>query len=151
MVTGRSLDPQWKPSCDLEIPSQPGNELAAVRAITQSLQPYQINERKLEQMKTAIAEATMNAMEHGNHFQAADPVRLQMQVTSGQVIIRVMDHGDINSIPLPDFPDIDAKLAGKQSARGWGMFLIRHMVDEMREYAEGGYHITELIWNCDLV
>lgn len=145
----RSLDPRWQPACDLELPSRPGNELVAVRAVLQTLKPYRINARKLDQMKTAIAEATMNAMEHGNHFIETDPVRVQVQVTQQQIIIRVMDHGDIAAIPDPEIPDIDAKLAGKQSPRGWGMFLIRNMVDEMYVYAEGEYHITELVWYCD--
>jgi anti-sigma regulatory factor (Ser/Thr protein kinase) len=28
-------------------------------------------------------------------------------------------------------PDLDAKLEGRQKPRGWGLFLIRHMVDAM--------------------
>lgn len=136
-----------QPDCEVEIPSQPGNELVAVRLLMQTLEPYQFNTHTLEKMKTAVAEATMNAMEHGNHFNEADPVKIQVLMKQRQVIVRVMDHGDINTIPAPETPDIDAKLTGKQSPRGWGLFLIRHMVDAMYIYAEGNYHITELVWN----
>jgi anti-sigma regulatory factor (Ser/Thr protein kinase) len=133
----------------MDIPSKAGNELIAVRILMDTLEPYQIKTTTLERMKTAVAEATMNAMEHGNHFNEADPVKIQILLNHWQVIVRVMDHGDITTIPAPETPDIDAKLAGKQSPRGWGVFLIRHMVDAMYVYAEGNYHITELVWNCE--
>ena len=38
-------------------------------------------------------------------------------------------------VDLP--PDIDAKLAGLQKPRGWGLFLIRAMVDGMDVTTEG--------------
>ena len=31
----------------------------------------------------------------------------------------------------PEAPDIDLKLAGEQKPRGWGLFLIKNMVDSM--------------------
>jgi anti-sigma regulatory factor (Ser/Thr protein kinase) len=42
-------------------------------------------------------------------------------------------------------PDIDAKLEGLQSPRGWGLFLIREMVDELRQTSEDGQHVVELV------
>ncbi len=33
-------------------------------------------------------------------------------------------------------PDLDAKLEGRQKPRGWGLFLIRHMVDGMDVHVE---------------
>ena len=150
MTTPRRIpESDRQPICELDFPSQPGNELVAVRAVLQNLQSYKISNHKKERMKTAIAEATMNAMEHGNRFQAEDPVIIQVLVSKVQIIIKVMDLGDINAIPDAEFPDIEAKLAGKQSPRGWGLFLIRHMTDEMYVYSEGNFHITELVWNSE--
>ncbi len=34
-------------------------------------------------------------------------------------------------------PDIDKKLAGEQKPRGWGLFLIKHMVDAMEVTTHG--------------
>jgi len=149
MTVDSAFEPGLQPQCEVEIPSRMGNELVAVRILMQTLEPYPVSKSILERMKTAIAEATMNAMEHGNHFNEADPVKIQILLGPMQVIVRVMDHGDINTIPAPESPDIDSKLAGKQSPRGWGLFLIRHMVDAMYVYAEGNYHITELLWNLE--
>lgn len=149
MTPDPAYEPGRQPHCEVNLPSRMGNELVAVQILMQTLEPYQINKSILDRMKTAVAEATMNAMEHGNQFNEADPVKIQILLGHRQVIVRVMDHGDINTIPAPETPDIDAKLAGKQSPRGWGLFLIRHMVDAMYVYAEGNYHITEMLWNCE--
>jgi hypothetical protein len=42
-------------------------------------------------------------------------------------------------------PDLDAKLAGLQSPRGWGLFLIKNMVDEMNIITDDTHHTVELI------
>jgi anti-sigma regulatory factor (Ser/Thr protein kinase) len=44
-------------------------------------------------------------------------------------------------------PDIDAKLAGLQSPRGWGLFLIRNMVDELNTSSDDRHHTVELVVN----
>ena len=42
---------------------------------------------------------------------------------------------------------IEAKLAGTQTPRGWGLFLIEQMVDEVKTARENGHHIVELVMN----
>ena len=42
-------------------------------------------------------------------------------------------------------PDLDAKLAGLQSPRGWGLFLMRELVDEVRTRDSAGGHTVELV------
>ena len=44
-------------------------------------------------------------------------------------------------------PDIGAKLSGEQSPRGWGLFLIKNMVDEMRVTGDETHHTVELLMN----
>jgi hypothetical protein len=41
-------------------------------------------------------------------------------------------------------PNLEAKLAGEQSPRGWGLFLIEKMVDAMRTSTDDQYHTIEL-------
>ena len=45
----------------------------------------------------------------------------------------------------PLAPDLAAKLAGLQSPRGWGLFLIEHLVDEMHVRSTDTEHTVELI------
>ena len=59
--------------------------------------------------------------------------------------MRITDFGGGKQIPEPVKPDLDAKLAGLQSPRGWGLFLIENMVDEMNVLADETHHMVELI------
>ena len=48
---------------------------------------------RLERLKTAVAEATMNAMEHGNGFDPELPVRLTVLASAAEVRVCISDHG----------------------------------------------------------
>jgi anti-sigma regulatory factor (Ser/Thr protein kinase) len=61
-----------------------------------------------------------------------------------RLVVRVADHGGGPALPRPELPDLDAKLAGEQSPRGWGLFLIERMVDELRVETHGDRHVLEL-------
>ncbi len=41
-------------------------------------------------------------------------------------------------------PDLGLKLDGEQRARGWGLFLIRNMVDAMQVRTDGPRHTIQL-------
>ena len=41
--------------------------------------------------------------------------------------------------------DLEAKLAGEQTPRGWGLFLIRNMVDELHVGGPEDRHAIELV------
>ena len=100
---------------------------------------------RLERLKTAVGEATMNAMEHGNEYRADRPVAIRVLAAPGPPARP--DHRPgrrAASSPEPETPDLEAKLAGRQTPRGWGLFLIENMVDEARVTSEGGGHTVEL-------
>jgi anti-sigma regulatory factor (Ser/Thr protein kinase) len=107
-------------------------------------QPLNLPPARLDKLKTAVAEATMNAIEHGNHNQPDLPVDIQVLTNNTDLIVRITDRG---SVPVPDpiAPDLEAKLAGQQSPRGWGLFLIEKMVDEMRVSGDAHHHTLELV------
>ena len=48
--------------------------------------------------------------------------------------------------PIPDVepPDLTAKLEGRQKPRGWGLFLIKHMVDELDVSSADGLQTVTL-------
>jgi anti-sigma regulatory factor (Ser/Thr protein kinase) len=126
------------------LPSEPGNEREAMRRVVAVVEPLAIPAARLDRLKTAVAEATMNAIEHGNHNQPDLPVDIQVMTSASDLIVRITDRG---SVPVPDpiVPDLEAKLAGQQSPRGWGLFLIEKMVDEMRVSGDAHHHTLELV------
>ncbi len=130
---------------DFSIPSVPGNERMAMDGVSEAVAGLSIPERRLEQLKTAVAEATMNAMEHGNHFQEDMPVLIRVQQADGDLVIRITDQGEPYIPENPESPDLESKLAGLQTPRGWGLFLIQNMVDEMNVINDESGHTIELI------
>ncbi len=126
------------------IASEPGNERAAMRRIGEEAQPY-LPPMKLEQLKTAVAEATLNAIEHGNHNQPELDVAIQLVVTDRELTVRISDHGGDQVIPEVTSPNLERKLAGLESPRGWGLFLIRNLVDEVRITNQSDRHTMELV------
>ena len=131
-----------------ETPSQPGNERQTISQVETSLHELDIPPAQLERIKTAVGEATMNAMEHGNEYRDDAPVQVELFTAEGQLAVAIWDEGE-STVGDPETPDIDAKLAGEQSPRGWGLFLIRHMVDELNLETIDGRHKTELIFNLE--
>ena len=137
----------WLVCAKFDIPSQPGNERQAAEKVLAALRPLELAPIRRERLETAIAEATMNAMEHGNHYQPDLPVHFQVLRAAGKLGVRILDHGGEAEIPSAILPDLDAKLAGLQSPRGWGLFLIKNMVDEMKVSGDGEHHVIELVLN----
>ena len=88
----------------------------------------------------------MNAIEHGNHNRAELPVGIKLLASPDRLTVRITDQGGGDELqPTPVVPDLDAKLAGEQSPRGWGLFLIEHMVDELHTRDDGTQHTIELV------
>jgi anti-sigma regulatory factor (Ser/Thr protein kinase) len=85
----------------------------------------------------------MNAMEHGNRYSPALQVAIQLFAMPDSVRVRITDHGGGRPIPASTEPDLDAKLAGRQSPRGWGLFLIRNMVDSMETASDEEHHTVD--------
>ena len=116
---------------DFSIKSAPGNERDARLRVASAVEGLGMPGPTVERLKTAVAEAVMNAMEHGNHFDPDLAVDIRVMASDAAVSVEVFDDGGDVAVGRAVVPDIDAKLAGDQSPRGWGLFLIENMVDEM--------------------
>jgi anti-sigma regulatory factor (Ser/Thr protein kinase) len=67
-----------------------------------------------------------------------------VHASDADVCITVTDLGGPRPIRPPETPDLDAKLIGRQSPRGWGLFLIEHMVDQVSDECQGCEHSVHL-------
>src|SRR5215211_1829117 len=131
---------------DFALPSERGNERQAMEEVARAVSGLGLPEQSLERLKTAVAEATMNAMEHGNKYNPDVPVKIQVWLLEERLLVRIIDRG---SAPLPsstkEVPDLEAKLESMQTPRGWGLFLIQKMVDEIRVSGNPDHHTIELV------
>jgi anti-sigma regulatory factor (Ser/Thr protein kinase) len=131
---------------EFSVPSEPGNERLVMETVAEAVGGLDIRGENLERLKTAVAEATMNAMEHGNKYRLEVPVEVRVEVAERDLMVSITDRG---SGPPPsrggDVPDLEAKLEGMQTPRGWGLFLIKSMVDGMSISGDDGHHTIELV------
>jgi serine phosphatase RsbU (regulator of sigma subunit)/anti-sigma regulatory factor (Ser/Thr protein kinase) len=132
---------------DFALPSEQGKEYEAMKMVAEVVQGLGLPESRLENLKTAVAEATMNAMEHGNQYRADVPVFVRVVASDETLTVYITDQGGGRPIPVPETPDLEAKLDGLQSPRGWGLFLIKNLVDEMHATSDDQHHTVELVLN----
>jgi serine phosphatase RsbU (regulator of sigma subunit)/anti-sigma regulatory factor (Ser/Thr protein kinase) len=140
-------DAETRLLAELSVPSAPGNERQAMEQVAAVVAELGMQPARLERLKTAVAEATMNAMEHGSHYQADQPVDIRVSATPHRLRIAITDHGGGQVLAPTGTPDLEAKLQGQQSPRGWGLFLIENMVDEMNVISDQSHHTLELFFD----
>ena len=91
----------------------------------------------------------MNAMEHGNHFKCELPVLIRVLASPAALAVRITDQGGGAAIPEPRMPDLEAKVAGQETARGWGLPLIQKLVDEMQTSGDVHQHTLQLVMHLE--
>jgi len=84
---------------------------------------------RIEDLKTAVSEACINAIEHGNRLNEKLSVGVVLRAEPDSIEVKVIDDGS-GIKKQPSKPDIDRKMHGEENARGMGMFLIQALVDE---------------------
>jgi serine/threonine-protein kinase RsbW len=80
-----------------------------------------------------VAEACINAIEHGNRLNEKLSVGVVMSAGADALEVKVMDEGKgMKTQPgIQNKPDIDRKMRGEEDSRGMGMFLIQALMDEV--------------------
>lgn len=121
-----------------------GNERGAMQRVADAVAPLGLDPARLERLKTAVAETVMNAIEYGSQGDPSVPVDIRVDADASAVRVRVTDRALSGPVPDAEMPDLDAKLEGRQKPRGWGLFLIRHMVDGMDVHAADGLQTVTL-------
>ncbi len=126
----------------LRMPSKLGFEKVAMSAAGAFAELMGFTPSRIDALKSAVAEACINAMEHGNRFADEADVELQLFMDEQQLEVRIHDRGKGPPPAAENTPDMAKKLAGEQAARGMGLFLIQNLVDQagwVENAGGGGY------------
>jgi serine/threonine-protein kinase RsbW len=99
------------------------------------------DEDELMRIGMAVRESMVNAVVHGNRYNANKKVRFSVGHNSQRFTIRIADEGegfDFESLPDPLAPENIMRTSGR------GIFLIRSFMDEfaMRHLDPGGTEVT---------
>src|SRR5258708_6953155 len=134
---------------EFEESSAQGNERRIMDRVAASVRDIGLEPKRFERLKTAVSEAAMNAIEHGNRMNVELPVHVRVTRSDDELVVRIVDNGGGRDIPEPETPDLEAKLEGLQKPRGWGLFLIKNMVDDMRVHTTNMHHSIEPVMKLD--
>lgn len=126
-----------------------GNEREAMTRVLAAVASLDLPRATVDRLGTAVSETTMNAIEHGNRATAGVPVEIRVTSDGRELRVTVTDEGGGRSAVAVEQPDLEAKLDGRQTPRGWGLFLIEQMVDRFATRVEGGRHTVELVFEIE--
>jgi len=129
-------------SMELILPNELGYELIARDAIAAFARRLGMSHDQIDDVKTALCEACVNAIEHGNSLKPDLRVQISCRVDDDRLVIEVCDQGVRPFIPQGEPLSIVEKLAGLGSFRGMGLMLINQLCDE------SGFVPREEAGNC---
>jgi serine/threonine-protein kinase RsbW len=116
-------------SVEVRLPSRMGFEKVAMSTAAAVAKLMGFREDRIEDLKTAVAEACINAIEHGNRMNEKLSVGVVLSAAADRLEVKVIDDGK-GMRAKPHKPDIDSKIHGEEDPRGMGMFLMQALVDE---------------------
>ncbi len=122
--------PVKQKTIDLSIPSILGYEKVAMDAAAAAAKIMGFHKSRVEDLKTAVAEACINAIEHGNRLQQNTTVLVTLKINKKSLEVNIKDQGKGIGRKIK-MPKLEKQIAGAEDPRGWGMFLIKSLVDEM--------------------
>jgi serine/threonine-protein kinase RsbW len=114
---------------EVRLPTKMGYEKVAMSTAASVAKLMGFPEDRIEDLKTAVAEACINAIEHGNRLNEKLSVGVVLRADNDALEVKVLDDGRGIKVQ-PSKPDIDRKMHGDEDPRGMGMFLIQALVDE---------------------
>lgn len=128
------------PSMELSFPSELGYEKVAREAVAAFARRLGCDRERVEDLKTALGEACINAIEHGNGRAPGLRVDVCCVGEDERLTVEVRDRGLKRYQGAAPVASIDMKLQGLAPRRGMGLLMIQQLVDEagFDESQEGG-------------
>jgi len=133
---------------ELSIPNILGYERLAMSCSATYAKSMGFGADRIEDLKTAVAEACINAIQHGNKQNCDERVIVKMSRSKDSLMVAVIDKGEGFADPLPKDPDIDRIIETLDPPEGFGLFLIKKLVDavELNQKIDNG-HMVKLMFN----
>jgi serine/threonine-protein kinase RsbW len=144
LSTGPAAPDEGLKEFEMVIPVGDDTELIAAHALEEIARRYDFPAKAVNQMKTALVEACINAAEHG--LSPDRKIYQKFAVSERKVVITVSNRGLRLSDRTAAGDAVQSELG--EGRRGWGLNLIRTLMDDLRvEPVDDGTRIvmTKLI------
>jgi serine/threonine-protein kinase RsbW len=117
---------------------------AATRPVEDLCRQLHYTQERGWEVATAVHEALLNARDHGHFGDVSRPIRFRVLRQGDGLVAEIRDEGRGLGC-VPPLPDIAQKLLGKETPRGWGLFLMRSLASELMSCSfTGGGHLLRM-------
>ena len=115
---------------EVSLPSKLGYERIAMDCSASFAKMAGFTPQRIEDLKTAVAEACLNAIEHGNKNHPDTRVLVTMNFKDDRFSVSVKDGG--NGISrLPRDKTVMRRIENLEPPKGLGIYLIKQLMDEV--------------------
>ena len=115
---------------EISLPNQVGYERIAMACSESFAIMLGLSPERIEDLKTIVAEAAINAVQHGNRERRNASVAVSLNFKDDALHVAVTDSGG-GITELPPNPDINRIIENLDPATGFGTFMIKQLADEV--------------------
>jgi serine/threonine-protein kinase RsbW len=127
-ITAVAAPPETEDEFLIVLPMGEDNELVAANTVEQIARRLSFRPEALNQIKTAIVEACINASEHS--FSPDRKIYQRFRVENDRLVITISSRGIVPAHVGTNNNNYDTADTGEER-RGWGLKLIRSLMDEV--------------------
>ena len=132
-----------KYNVELKLPNQIGYERIAMACSASFARMVGFVPERIEDLQSSVAEACINAMQHGNKGRPEARVAVNMNFRDDTFVVSVTDQGD--GMPeVPEFAGVVRIIEENEPVTGLGVFMIQRLVDNVKfnQMTPEGHKVT---------
>ena len=134
---------------ELNLPSKLGYERIAIGGLAAFARSVGFSSPRIEDLKTSVAEACINAVQHGNKGKPNARVLIAISFQEKALRISVFDEGE-GFKTQPKDPDIERIMENLEPPVGFGVFLMKRLMDQV-EFNRTSNHLHEVRMTMKLI
>jgi len=116
----------------MTVPMEEGQELEVARRAEELARGLSFERDTIEEMKLAIIEAVINAVEHSKSVERKVFITFGLDLKRRRMTIIIQDYGSGFDPGTVETPDIAKKMRKGSYKRGWGLKLMQELMDEVQ-------------------
>ncbi len=117
-----------KPTVELKLPVLKNMELVATQTSEVVSKHMSLSEEQSGEISMALIEACINAFEHS---ETKSEIYIHFIISDDDLTIKVIDKGKGFDASKIKIPEIDNKINSNERKRGWGIMLIKELMDSV--------------------